>query len=68
MAKYYVNKNAQDTGEHEVHKSGCSHLPDSENRVYLGEFDVYQEAVHKAIDFFYNVEGCFLCLNDCHAW
>ncbi len=27
MANYYVNKNAQANGDHEVHKSGCSWIP-----------------------------------------
>ncbi len=27
MADYYVNTNAQPTGEHEVHTEGCSHPP-----------------------------------------
>ena len=39
MKLYYVNKNAQDTGEHEVHASGCSYMPNEENRLYLGSFD-----------------------------
>jgi hypothetical protein len=27
MAHYYVNQHAQANGDHEVHKSGCSHMP-----------------------------------------
>jgi len=48
MALYYVNKNAQPTGEHEVHKDDCSFLPDSENRIYLGYFDNCKDAVNEA--------------------
>ena len=36
--KFYVNKNAQCTGEHEVHRADCAWLPDAANRIYLGEF------------------------------
>ena len=35
MAYYYVNKNAQDNNDHEVHNGGCSWLPKVENRIYL---------------------------------
>lgn len=28
MSNYYVNMNAQSNGDHEVHKSGCSYMPD----------------------------------------
>lgn len=38
MALYYVNKNAQNNGDHEVHKSGCSWMPDKDNRIFLGDF------------------------------
>ena len=48
MAYYYVNKNAQSNGDHEVHKSGCSWLPKEENRIYLGNFDNCKDAVKKA--------------------
>ena len=36
MGNYYVNINAQLTGEHEVHKEGCSWFPNKENAKYLG--------------------------------
>jgi hypothetical protein len=48
MAKYYVNKNAQSNGDHEVHVSTCSFLPDTENRLYLGEFSHCRNAVAEA--------------------
>ncbi len=38
MAKYYVNDNAQSNGDHEVHKEGCTGMPLSSNRTYLGDF------------------------------
>lgn len=38
MARYYVNKNAQSNGDHEVHKQGCTWMPHEDNRIYLGNF------------------------------
>ncbi len=35
MKHYYVNKNPQIRGEHEVHSSDCIYLPTLENRQYL---------------------------------
>ena len=48
MPKYYVNKNAQDNGDHEVHKEGCSYMPSEENKKYLGEFTNCHDAVEAA--------------------
>ena len=46
--RFYVNVNAQPTGEHEVHRANCAWLPDAENRIYLGDFYTSQAAVQKA--------------------
>ncbi len=68
MAQYWVNKNAQDNGDHEVHTKGCSHMPLPENRIYLGEFTNCRGAVAKAKqDHFKQSNGCFYCSNDCHT-
>ena len=67
MAYYYVNKNAQDNGDHEVHKSGCSYMPDSDNRIYLGDFSYCSSAVNKAKDYYSQVNGCYYCANACHT-
>ncbi|MCX9895359.1 hypothetical protein LAD77_25195 [Klebsiella pneumoniae] len=40
---YYVNKNAQSNGDHEVHVSSCARLPAVENRLFLG----YLNRVHQ---------------------
>jgi hypothetical protein len=66
MAIYYVNENAQPTGEHEVHKTGCSHMPDASNRKNLGEHATCQSAVKEAKKTYTNVDGCFYCSNECH--
>ena len=65
MAHYYVNKNAQSTGEHEVHKKGCSYFPDEPK--YLGYFSSCDEAIEKAKEYYSNVDGCYFCCPDCHT-
>ena len=63
---YYVNKNAQPTGEHEVHSSNCPYLPTIANRLYLGMFDNCAEAIREARKYYSNVDGCYYCCNECH--
>lgn len=67
IMRYYVNKNAQSKGEHEVHTSSCSYLPDADNRIYLGDFSNCKEAVKEARKYYDNVDGCYYCCNDCHT-
>ena len=67
MPSYYVNKNAQDNGDHEVHKSDCSWLPDVENRILLGTFNNCQAAVRKAKEYYSQSNGCYYCSNECHT-
>lgn len=68
MATYYVNKNAQSgSNDHEVHVDSCSRLPESQNRLYLGEFTTCASAVKKAKETYSDVNGCFYCSNDCHT-
>ena len=66
MELYYVNKNAQPNGDHEVHKSNCVFLPTLENRQYLGYFNDCHEAVKEAKKFYpYTADGCHYCCPDC---
>lgn len=67
MAYYYVNKNAQANGDHEVHKSGCSFMPKDENRTYLGNFDSCRPAVTAAKKIYSKADGCAYCASDCHS-
>lgn len=67
MSNYYVNKNAQDNGDHEVHKNGCSYMPNSENRIYLGVFYNCNDAVLEAKKHHSKVNGCYYCSNECHT-
>lgn len=36
MEKYFVNRRAQENGDHEVHRESCVYLPISANRQELG--------------------------------
>ena len=67
MAVYYVNKNAQANGDHEVHTPGCSWLPNVDNRIYLGDFVACHPAVTEAREYYSQVNGCYYCSNACHT-
>ena len=66
MKKYYVNKNAQKNGDHEVHTLDCSYLPKPENRQYLGTFSSCHRAVEEAKKYYSNSDGCAYCCSECH--
>ena len=67
MALYYVNDNPQSNGDHEVHTTGCSWLPNPENRTSLGSFTSCHMAVVKARQFHSKVNGCYYCSKACHT-
>lgn len=67
MALYYVNKNAQSNGDHEVHATGCSFMPEEHNRQYLGNFLTCNQAVIEAKKYFSKSNGCYYCANSCHT-
>lgn len=67
MANYYVNKNAQLNGDHEVHTTGCSFLPNTDNRIYLGDFTSCRSAVQEAKKHYSQVNGCYYCSRECHS-
>lgn len=67
MAQYYVNRNTQLNGDHEVHQLGCSWLPLPENRITLGEHAGCYTAVVAARSYYAQVNGCYYCANYCHT-
>ena len=67
MEHYYVNKRAQANGDHEVHKDGCSFMPDALNRLYLGLFSNCHGAVAKAKQTYPQSNGCYYCSKACHT-
>jgi hypothetical protein len=64
---YYVNKNEQRNGDHEVHADGCSWMPNPENKQNLGEFSNCQDAVKEAKKTFPQSNGCKYCCTACHT-
>lgn len=69
MPNYCVNKNAQPTGEHEVHNLdvNCKHLPEPINRLNLGWHPNCQSALRKAKESYSNVDGCAYCCPECNT-
>ncbi len=58
---YYVNKNAQPKGEHEVHTSDCSYLPKVKNGIKLGKHPSCASAIRKAKKKYPTADGCYWC-------
>ena len=67
MARYYINKNPQSNGDHEVHTTGCPHPPDPSNRLQLGDFSSCGPAVREAKKYYPQSNGCAYCANPCHT-
>lgn len=68
---YYINRNEQPEGEHEIHDShaNCPHPPLSVNRIDLGWFDSCVEAVKEGRTLFpySQVNGCAYCVPACNT-
>ena len=67
MITYYVNKNNQGNGDHEVHRRDCEKLPLPHNRTELGIFNNCHDAVKEAKKIYPTADGCFYCSNECHT-
>lgn len=67
MKRYYVNKNRQPNGDHEVHHDNCLYLPKEENRIYLGTFSSCHAAVLEAKTHYSQSNGCKYCSIECHT-
>jgi hypothetical protein len=67
MPNYYVNRNAQANGDHEVHESTCTYLPAAQNRIHLGYFYNCADAVKEARKHYSQVNGCYYCSRPCHT-
>lgn len=65
MARYYVNNNSQSNGDHEVHVSGCNHMPSDTS--YLGSFTNCKDAVRAAKKIYPTADGCYWCSRECHT-
>ena len=67
MARYYVNQNQQRNGDHEVHREGCSYMPNAANCTYLGEHSSCASAVVAAKRLYRQSNGCYYCSPECHT-
>ena len=67
MSRYYVNRNTDAKGDHEVHKEGCSWMPMESNRTYLGQHASCYSAVRKARIYYDTANGCYYCSSFCHT-
>lgn len=65
MADYWVNRNAQANGDHEVHRQGCSYMPS--DKKYLGDFASCRGAVAEAKKTYSQSNGCYWCSRECHT-
>jgi hypothetical protein len=67
MPLYYVNKNPQANGDHEVHTTGCPHPPDPRNRVPLGNHPSCRSAMVDARAKYDKADGCKWCCPKCNT-
>lgn len=67
MDSYFINKNPQENGDHEVHKWGCSWLEKVKDKEALGVFDNCHVAIKEAKKLGYKTaDGCYYCCRLCH--
>lgn len=62
MYEYYVQKSANETGDHIVHSSGCSSLPANDNLLYLGVRSNTAAPLKEAADWYSKVSACPKCI------
>jgi hypothetical protein len=62
MEHYYVDRVPRNTGEHQIHISGCPEFPKLFH--HLGTFFTYQEARRDAEIYFDQVTNCVHCCRD----
>jgi len=58
---YYVNKQSGYNNNHVVHAAGCTHLPDMDNRLFLGSFYHVNAAILQAKKYYTGAIGCENC-------
>lgn len=69
MADFYINKNEQKTGEHEVHKNGCLYLLLMTSKEYLGSHTSSHSAILKVMSLhpLWIIDGCATCCPESHT-
>lgn len=69
MEDFYINKNEQPNGDHEVHRPTCYWMPSVLNREYLGRFAgshgaiLYAGILHPS----WHINGCIHCCPESHT-
>lgn len=63
---YYVNTQAQFSGEHEVHKNNCAYGADRSHRRDLGWHETDSSALTAAGRIYTFVDGCAHCCPSIH--
>lgn len=63
---YYVNKQAQPNGDHEIHKYECTHGADFDNQRELGWFSSDRDALNEALKIYPQSDGCMYCCLSIH--
>jgi len=58
---YYVNKQSGYNNNHVVHAAGCPHLPNVDNRLFLGSFYHVNAAILQAKKYYAGAIGCENC-------
>lgn len=67
MPNYVVNDNAQNNGDHEVHKTSCIWFPKIKSYTSLGSHDSCASAVKEAKKVYPQSNGCETCSKPCHT-
>ena len=65
--KYYVNKNAQANGDHEVHALNCAWLPSRKTVSILESSPIVLQQLRRARRYYSQVDGCAHCSPNCHT-
>lgn len=67
MPMYYVNNNATDGVNHEVHTKSCDRLDEVKSKSYVGTFSNCADAVKEAkANHYAKSDGCYYCSKACH--
>lgn len=66
MSNYYVCKIPNENGKHEVHKESCPDIPNKEDLILIGIFQICSDAMVEARKIYPEVNGCYYCCFPCH--
>lgn len=61
MSLFYVDKNEQGNGDHEVHTANCTHSPEIKKCEPLGYHTACSTALNAAKEIYPQSNGCYYC-------